>query len=477
MTRLEKLGVPSVYCVAENFEHDAKSGANDNGMPTQRHVKLPKYYWHISSEESTPIAESRFEEIIAALTTPLTPEEINPSPVPRSSAPPLSITAINYADAVEKFQKLFNENRWSDGLAIIPPTREAVDLMLTGTSRSRSEIIGTVKAKNGIATIENIAINAVMAGASPAYLPVIIAVVESIAHPDFDLLHPQASLGGFELAIWVSGPMASELNMNFRDRLWTYGNRANSSIGRAILLCRINLGHMWPGINDMARTRSRPFTNYTFAENNVDVKQWQPYHTVQGFKPEDSCVSVSTVSQGVMPIPGGKTADDHINHIISRILSRREAVFSLYNPNLANPRAHPTKHIFMITPELADDLAASGYTQESLRNYIYVSACVPYEELSPHEIKTIQTRIDQSIAGRGIFSDQLPPDRVPIWEKGLKPGGKVPILVTPEDLHFVVAGTAQGKSISGWSYLRAPYTWSSHRTTRIKDATLTKAGR
>ena len=446
-------------------------------MPTQRHVRLPKYYWHIPAEESTPIAESSFEEIIAALTTPLIPEEINPSPVPRISSPPVKIKAVNYADAVEKFQKLFNENRWSDGLAIIPPTREAVDLMLTGTSRSPSEVIGPVKVKNGIATIENIAINAVMAGASPAYLPVIIAAVESIAHPDFDLLHPQASLGGFEIAIWVSGPMAAELKMNFRDRLWTYGNRANSSIGRAILLCRINLGHMWPGINDMARTRSVPYTNYTFAENNVDVKLWQPYHTVHGFKPEDSCVSVSTVSQGIKPIPNGKTSNDFIDNIISKILSSREGVFSLYNPKIANPSAHPTKHVFMITPELADDLAESGYGQASLRDYIYESACVPYEELSTQEIKTIETRIEQSVAGRGLFADQLPPDRIPVWEKGLKPGGKVPVMVTPEDLHFIVVGLPHGKSISGWSYIRAPNTWSSHRTTRIEGATLTKAGR
>ena len=176
-----------------------------------------------------------------------------------------------------------------------------------------------------------------------------------------------------------------------------------------------------------------------------------------------------------MTIYGGDT-NDLIDKLISQILSRREAVFTRYDPSIANPGSHPTKHVFMITPELADDLAAADYTQESLRNYIYEAACVPYEQLNPDEIKTIQARIDQSIAGRGILSDQLPPDRIPVWEKGLKPGGKVPILVTPGDLHFVVAGTSQGKSISGWSYLRAPYTWSSHRTTRITGATLTKAG-
>ena len=238
-------------------------------MPTQRQVIMEKYYWNIPQDESKPIAESCFNKTIEALIEPLTSEERNPSPIPKKIYPPVVVSGENYAAAQENLQQLFMENRWSDGLAIVPPTREAVDLMLSGTSRSPEEVIGTVKAKGESPTVEKIAINAVMAGASPKYLPVIIAAMECISDPEFDLLHPQASVGGFELAIWVSGPMGQELNMNFLDRLWTYGNRANSSIGRAIVLCRINLGQMWPGINDMARTRTVPFTNYTFAENNT----------------------------------------------------------------------------------------------------------------------------------------------------------------------------------------------------------------
>ncbi|UCG65638.1 MAG: hypothetical protein JSW12_00845 [Deltaproteobacteria bacterium] len=445
-------------------------------MPNQRHVILAGYYWYIPPEESKPIAESHIDKIITALTSPLTPEEINPPQEAKVALPPIKITAENHAAAVEKCQKVFNDNRWSDGLAIIPPTREAVDLMLTGTSRAPDEVIGTVKAKNGIATIERIAINAVMAGASPAYLPVIIAAMEGLTHPTFDLLHPQASLGGFELAIWVSGPIAKELNMNYRDRLWTYGNRANCSIGRAIILCRINLGHMWPGINDMARTRAVPFTNYTFAENNTSANPWKPYHVIQGFKPEDSCVSVSTVSPRTETTYRGATAKELLDKVTKSILASRSSVFSLYKPGIANPRAHPSKYVFMVSPEAAEDLAALGYTQESLRNFVYEATSVRFEQLSPDEVSCIRSRIEQSIAGRGIFADRLPSDRIPVWQQGLRPGGKVPILVTPEDLHFVVVG-AQGKSITGWSYIRAPYTWSSHHTVKIEGATLTKAGR
>ena len=477
MTRLEKRGVPSVFMVAETFEHDAQNGAMDNGMPTQRHVIMEGYYWHIPPEESKPIAELHFDKTLAALTTPLTSSEKSPPQVPRTSYPSVRISGENHAAALEKLQQLFIENRWSDGLAIIPPTREAVDLMLTGTSRSPDEVIGTVKVRKGIATIEKIAINAVMAGASPKYLPVIIAAMEGLADPEFDLLHPQASLGGFELAIWVSGPMANELNMNYGDRLWTYGNRANSSIGRAIMLCRINLGHMWPGVNDMARTRAVPFTNYTFAENNTTPNPWPPYHTIHGFNAEESCVSVSTVSPRLMFTYNDSSPKELLQSVIDGIMSKRRGVFSLYRSDIANPNAHPFKYVFMITPELAADLTTMGYTQESLRDYIYSAASIPYEQLSPEEIKKIQIRIDQSIAGRGVYADRLPGDRIPVWQQGLKPGGKIPLVVTPEDLHFVVVGADKGKSITGWSYYRAPYTWSSHRTTKIHGATLTQAGR
>jgi hypothetical protein len=462
--------------VAETFEHDAQYGATDNGTPTQRHVVLKGYYWHIPPEESKPIAESHFDKIVAALTTPLTSSEESPPQVPRTSYPAVRVSGENHAAALERLQQLFIENRWSDGLAIIPPTRESVDLMLTGTNRSPDEVIGKVKVRMGIATIEKIAINAVMAGASPKYLPVIIAALEGLTNPEFDLLHPQASLGGFELAIWVSGPMAKELNMNYGDRLWTYGNRANCSIGRAIMLCRINLGQMWPGVNDMARTRAVPFTNYTFAENNTTPNPWPPYHTIHGFKAEDSCVSVSTVSPGTMFTYRNDSAQKLLQSVVDGILSQRRGVFSRYRPEIANPSAHPSKYIFMITPEFAADLAKMGYSPKSLRDYVYDASSIPYEQLSPEEIQKVQARIDQSIAGRGIYADRLPADRIPIWQQGLKPGGKVPLVVTPEDLHFVVVG-AQGKSITGWSYVRAPYTWSSHCTTKIHGATLTQAGR
>src|SRR4030042_7186587 len=108
---------------------------------------------------------------------------------------------------------MYLDSRWGDGLPLIPPTPDAVKWMLSGTSRNPYEVLGTINPKPGIATIEKIAVNAVMAGAKPQYLPVIIAVMECLTDETFDDLHFLASAGSFNLLTVVSGPIAAEIGM------------------------------------------------------------------------------------------------------------------------------------------------------------------------------------------------------------------------------------------------------------------------
>jgi hypothetical protein len=315
-----------------------------------------------------------------------------------------------------------------------------------------------------------------MAGASPRHLPVIIAALEAQLAPEFDELHPAASMGGFELAIWVSGPLGAELGMNARDRLWTHGNRANNAIGRAIMLSRINLGHTWPGVNDMALTRAVPFTNYTFAENYESPNPWGPYHAAYGgHDPEDSYVTVSTVSPRTTTVTRDQ-AQDIVAGLIENIQSLRPAMFSRYRAGVANVPQTFSKFVYLVTPEAAADLAAEGYTQQSLRQHIFDTTSVPFEALSPEEVENIKKRLQMSRDGQGLITDHVPPDRIAAWEAALKPGGKVPLLSSPDDLHFVVSGTGR-KSITTWNYLRSVYTWTSNSSARIHGAALTQAGR
>lgn len=266
-------------------------------MPNIRIVTFPSDKWYRNrrtAEEVRPLVEAAFDSIVKALTAPLTPEEARPQQKAKVDYPPIRITGATYADAEEKFNQSFVENKMSDGLPLVPPTREAVAMMLKATSRSPSEVIGKVPMKFGNATIEKIAINSVMAGARPEYFPVIIAAMEAFCNGQ-EFWHMMGSSGSFTLIIMVNGPIAKEINMNsgigYLGDCW----RANSTIGRAVRLATRNIGHTWPAVNDMALVgRPSSHTFYTFAENE-EMSPWEPYRVGQGFKKEDSTVTVTKV--------------------------------------------------------------------------------------------------------------------------------------------------------------------------------------
>ena len=247
---IERLGKPGVVIFGSHLVPNARASANAQGMPAVRMVTVPslEYYPNrVSLERIRPVAEKTIDAIIDALTQPLTPQEINPGAKPREKLPRLvKITAESYEHAFEKFNQIYMDNHWGDGLPLVPPTEEAVKLMLTGTRRSLNEVIGTFASPDGlvaigIATIEKIAINAVMAGAKPEYLPVIIAAIESLVDKKFSP-HVFTSEGSFTLLIIVSGPIAKKINMNSGIGLLGHGWQANNTIGRAIRLCLINIG-------------------------------------------------------------------------------------------------------------------------------------------------------------------------------------------------------------------------------------------
>jgi hypothetical protein len=457
---IEKLGKPGVVVFSSHLVPNAISSADAQGMPSVRMVTLPslEYYPNrVSVERLQPIAKITVDDIIDALTRPLTSEEMNPKVKPRKKLPKLvNITADSYEDAYEKFNQLYLDNHWGDGLPLVPPTPEAVKLMITGTKRSPDEIIGTFASpdglsETGIATIEKIAINAVMAGAKPEYLPVIIAAVESLVDKNFSP-HVFTSEGSFTLLIIVSGPIGKKINMNSGIGLLGHGWRANNTIGRAVRLCLTNIGYLWPGEHDLALIgRPSSHTFYVMAENE-ELNPWQPSHVSLGFKPKDSCVTVATVMG--LKIYGGGTvlpwSEEEVLHEIIQDVANERRIFQ-FDPRKGN-RAHPSTHVIILHPEMASAMQRKGFTCQSLRDHIIETTSVPYEKLSKEEIKGIKYRIaDKS----NIFfgSGLIPPERIPVFEHALKPGRKVPVVISPENIHIAVSGGISGYSF-GFSYLR-----------------------
>jgi len=469
--RVEKLGNPGVYVCTDNFVHDAESAAEDVGMPRSRivTVRAADYYRLRGTDAGIiPVAEAVIDELIDGLKRPLTIKESSTTPE-KDDLGPLTVSAESYALAVEKFNDIYLDNQWGDGLTLLPPTKEAVQAMLKGTSRSPDEIIGTVAPKNGVATLEKIAINAVMAGARPEYLPVIIAAMEGIADPDYDDLHVMTSTGSFNFAIMVTGPIAEEININTGMGFLGYGWQANSTIGRALRLALINIGRVWPGVNDMALVGRPSQQFYVFAENR-EFSPWPPFHVTQGFKPEDNCVTISSVMGASSHLLGGGavatwTPQQILDSSVSMMMEPRRGM-ATWKRGSSNPG--PMKYILFFEPVLAMELENLGHNRASLQKYLYEHAVIPYEELTPAEIANIQPRID---------SGEIPKDRISIFKDALKRGGKLPMMDRPEDIRIIVAGGIPGYSFAMSFWREGLYAPTSDQTKLIRGATLTQAGR
>jgi hypothetical protein len=363
----------------------------------------------------------------------LTSEEENPAPIVRKDEEEtIHVTGADYGDTAEKVNEIFLKNRWADGLPIVPPTAELVKAMLAGTTRSPGDLIGQVAPKNGMATVEKIAINAVMGGAKPQYLPVILAAMEGLTDSQYDLTHMQSSTGSFTPLIVVSGPIAAELNFNAGIGLLGHGWRANSTVGRAVRLCLLNIGQTWPAVNDMALIgRLASYTFFTFAEN-YELSPWEPYHVRLGFQPEDSAVTVATVTSP-FTLGGGAVAPWTAQGILDTIVSK---ISTLRVPYLGG--VYSQTHVVVFAPDCASELARMGFTGKSVQDWIYEHSRVPYEQVSREIVDAVGAMID---------SGQIRPDRAPIFRDALEPGGKVPVVQSPQDIHIFVAGGSPGYSL------------------------------
>lgn len=243
------------------------------------------------------------DQLIWALSAPLTELDRNPPEITQATFNAADWTSKAFSgrtfnDAARAFNDYAIKHGFSDGLPLVVPTTELVEEMLTGTTRAPGEVLGMLKMRGGIITIEKIAINAVMAGARPEYLPVIIAAMEAYAGGwEFDKMwyHPMTSGGPFGLGILVSGPLTDEIGISSTTGWAGAGNEATNTIGRAIRLCIRNIGHNTTPYVDTNNRQGRmnDFTLITFAENLYGLPAgWRSHSEMMGFAPGSTTVTL-----------------------------------------------------------------------------------------------------------------------------------------------------------------------------------------
>jgi hypothetical protein len=209
--------------------------------------------------------------------------------------PPIQIEAASVATLLTRSYEHAYEQGWTDGLPIIPATPEAVKQFVAAAGRPAGDLIAVLPPRKGRATVEVIAVNAIMAGCRPEYMPVLIAAVEGVTDPTYPLELMQVTTNPMTPFLLVNGPVRNQLEINYGTGCLGPGWRANATIGRALRLVLINAGGALPGVYSKTSFGSPLRYSYICAENEEE-NPWTPFHVDRGFRREDSTVTAFKAS-------------------------------------------------------------------------------------------------------------------------------------------------------------------------------------
>ena len=325
-------------------------------------------------------------------------------------------------DAIE----LMYETGWTDGLPVVPPTRERVDRFVKHLGRPPDEFIAEIPPLGGRATIERVAVNAVMAGCLPEYMPVVIAAIHAMMDDRFNLRGVQASTGIHTPLLIVNGPIAKKLNINSGYNCFGQGWRANATIGRAVKLVLVNLGGAIPGETNKSTFGHPGSYTYCIAENE-DVNPWEPFHVESGYAPTDSTVTVFPAEAPHNVMYHAANPRDFLTVLADSMCT------------LGNVQMYVMGDTFVVLgPEHARMLAQAGWRKRDIKLFIFENARKPVGRLR-------HGGPPQGDSNRGL-----------LWPRFVDPSDDaqmVPVVRRSEDIHVLVAGGAGGPHsvyLPGW---------------------------
>jgi hypothetical protein len=342
----------------------------------------------------------------------------------------------SYEDAVE----FCFENGWTDGLPVIPPTEDRVQRFLATVGREPDAVVGHYRERGRVVRVENVAINAVMSGCRPEYFPVVLAIADVLLDADQDFHAANASTGSPAIGFVVNGPIRNQIGMNSRGNVLGPGNRANSTIGRAIRLLQINALGSIPGagkeeadsgqVLDRA-TLGQPakYAGYHIPEDEEDFPELSPLHVERGFRRDQNVVTVFSAGTGLQVSVHAEQSAEEIAD------------------TLAHQLAHLGRHtghgwmVVVLTPEAARILVLDGWSKARFREALFQTA--------RRTVAWLKANHWAAMPFGGVYGgarSNTPPE----------PGDEertMSVASSPDDIHIVIAGGPAG----GWGFLLPPY--------------------
>ncbi|RMF90143.1 MAG: hypothetical protein D6736_07275 [Nitrospinota bacterium] len=431
MVELEKRGVPTVSWTAEHFVADAQRSAETFGLSTLPLAVMPFPFTNQAPERIRAMVDAAFSQVVAGLTQPITVQE---PPLVAQPAEVLTIEGDDLLDAVARMNQHFLAQGWSDGFPLVPPTPQAVERMLQGTRRSPDTIVATLEPGFGLATVEKLAINAVMAGCQPPHLPVLISATQCLADPRMYLRNKAMSTGPHAPLLLINGPLARELQINARCCALGPGapSYANTVIGRALRLIMMNVGHTYPGVSDMD-TIGSPLKYSLCVAENVEESPWAPYHVEKGYSAEESTVTVQFVYGMCELFDFTSQTPEQLTTVFSTAMTNVAQVGTglWLIGRRADPRyrVEDKEHNFLfLCPEHAQVFARAGWSKTRIREVLYAKARVPFQTL-------ILNKEAKAFA-------VAHPELQWLWDS---PQTLLPIVEDPDCFEIAVVGAAAGR--------------------------------
>lgn len=259
--------------------------------------------------------------------------------------------------------ELYFEKGWTDGLPVVPPNEGSVQAMLAEANLQSGEVVGEISHRNTQITAEKVAINAVMAGCLPEYMPVVVSAVKGLCHEDYGYHGPATSTGGASMVIIINGPIAQKLGINAQDNAFGPGFRANMTIGRALRLVMMNAINTRPGKLDRSTLGTPGKLSFCFAENEAD-SAWQPLHVERGYREEENTTTIFA-AETVIPVYNQLSNDP-----APLLLAMADTLSNAGSMNIIGQ----SQAILVFAGEHMRLMKSLGWSKQQIKEYVYQNA-------------------------------------------------------------------------------------------------------
>ena len=419
----ERAGFPSSSLVCEGFLGQAAATAVGLGMPNLPVALIPGH----------PGAQSVAE--LRANVDSITAQQVidNLLSQPAEATPVREPTAreIVFRGTFEEVNAHFYQREWSDGLPIVPPTLAKIDEFLSFTDRRPEESLGILLPENRAATIWATAVNGVMAGCRPEYMPILVALIEAMADPVYGVEH-SGNTPGAETLIILNGPIIKELGFNCTQGVLRDGFMPNTSVGRFWRLALRNMAGFLPHKTDKG-TFGNTF-RVVLAENEDALAKigWPPHSVDVGFAAGENTVTITRLTGGgVMPSVTGSTPEEMMPYLADGLAKQTgwEVVFTVGGLSIGTLRP-----VLVLSPILAQTIARAGWSKHDVKRYLYDHARMPAWRVEAFTEKWADFPIGS--LQRQVNLGRLPP----AFHESDDPNRMVPIVLEPDDFIVLVSG-------------------------------------